>query len=320
MVMEYILFIIGIYLLVNCADFIVDSSSSLARKLGVSTLIIGMTIVAFGTTLPELIVNLFSIINGSSEVAFGNITGSFIANILLILGITAIFGVVRIRVSTVWHLIPFALMSVFLLFLLVNKSLFGIGVDFLYRIDGLILLSFLVIYLYFIFQSIKHEKGDESILLKIRDLSNLKIYLKLFLGFIGIIVGGRLVVNGAIFVASQLGVSEFLISATIIAVGTSLPELSVCIRALMKNKIDLAVGDIIGSNIFNILWVLGIVPVIKPLRIPTFINFDIAVMFFAALIIFIFMFTGPRHELRRRDGFILVILYLLYIIYIIIRG
>lgn len=318
MVMEYILFFVGLFILVKGARWIVDGSSSLAKRLGVSTLIVGLTVVAFGTSLPELIVNILAALGGSGEIAFGNVIGSNISNILLILGITAIVGKVRIKNSTIWRQIPFALLAAFILFLLTNKMLFGIQSALLTRMDGLIFLALFAIFLYYLFQVSRKEGAEMEEIWNV-DKGMLKIALKIVIGLVAIYFGGRWVVDGAVVIAGQLGLSEFLISATVIAIGTSLPELVVSIIAVLNKKVDLAVGNIIGSNIFNILWVLGIVPLIRPIAIPAFIGFDIAVMFFATLLLFIFMFTG-RHELRRKEGVVFVLLYVLYIAFLIFRG
>ncbi len=314
----YLLFVVGIYLLIEGAGWIVDSSSSIAKKLGVSSLIIGLTVVAFGTSLPELLVGIFSALRGVSEVSLGNIVGSNIANILLILGITAMIGSVKIKSETVWKQIPFALLAAFVLFALSSGALSGKAV-FLSISDGLILLSLFAIFIYYIFQTAKKDKKKVSLSREI-NTTNWKIVLKLVAGLVGIYFGGRWVVDGAVFIAGQLGLSEYLISATIIAIGTSLPELVVCIMAVLKKNIDLAVGNVIGSNIFNILWVLGIVPFVGVLSIPSFVVFDIAIMFLATVLLFAFMFIGEKHGLTRRDGIIFVSIYVLYIVFLIIRG
>jgi len=318
MVIEYILFVVGIYLLVKCADLIVDSSTTLAKKMGVSTLIVGLTVVAFGTSLPELIVNIFATLHGTPEIVFGNIIGSNISNILLILGITAILGTITVEVPTVWKEIPFALLASFVLFVLTLKPT-GSGEVYLTWADGAILIALFGIYLYYIFQSIK-DKATGLKLYGKDSYSNYQIFFKLILGLVGIYFAGKWVVNGAILAASHLGIGEFLISATVIAIGTSLPELAVCIDAVKKKNINLAIGNVIGSNIFNILWVLGIVPLINQILVPSYVTFDIAIMFFATLIFFIFVFTGKHHELKRKEGFVFVLLYLLYVIFIVTRG
>jgi len=175
------------------------------------------------------------------------------------------------------------------------------------------------IFIYYIFQTAKKDKKKVSLSREI-NTTNWKIVLKLVAGLVGIYFGGRWVVDGAVFIAGQLGLSEYLISATIIAIGTSLPELVVCIMAVLKKNIDLAVGNVIGSNIFNILWVLGIVPFVGVLSIPSFVVFDIAIMFLATVLLFAFMFIGEKHGLTRRDGIIFVSIYVLYIVFLIIRG
>ncbi len=315
----YLLFAVGIYLLVKGADLIIDGSSALAKKLGVSNLIIGLTVVAFGTSLPELAVNVVATIRGASEIFFGDIIGSNIANIFLALGVTALIGNVKLKSSTVWKEIPFALLSVIVLFLLSSKVFFGTGSQFLTRIDGLILLSLFAMFLYYLFRTAKSDK-KEGRFGDVGDESNWKISIQLILGIVGICLGGKWVVDSAVFIAGQWGISEFLISATIVAIGTSLPELVVCVVAAFKKKMDLAVGNIIGSNIFNILWIFGAILLISPLKIPEFIGIDLAIMFFATLMLFIFMFLGTRHELGEKEGVAFVLFYILYIAFLIIRN
>jgi cation:H+ antiporter len=318
MVMVYVLFVIGIYFLIKSADWIVDGSSSLAKRLGVSSLIVGLTVVAFGTSLPELVVNVFASFKGAAEVSFGNIVGSNISNILLILGITAIIGNIRVKSETVWKQIPFALLAAFVLFALVGKIFSGEGDLFTWR-DGLILLALFATFLYYIFQMAMKDKKhigfpEDS------DETWSRIVFKIIVGLIGIYFGGKWVVEGAVFIAGQLGLSEFLISATIIAIGTSLPELVVCIVAVLKKNVDLVVGNIVGSNIFNVLWVFGIIPFIGAIKIPSFVIFDVAIMFFVTLLLFVFMFVGKKRFLGRKEGVIFVLLYVLYLAFLIIRG
>ena len=316
MVWEYFLFVLGIYLLIKSSDVIVEGASALAKKFGISAIVIGLTVVAFGTSLPELIVNLFASLEGSSEIVFGNILGSNMANILLVLGISAIIGKIVLHVPTVWNQLPFALFATFILFILSRASLSSGSPAYLHFNDGIILLSFFGLFIYYIFQRMKEDKSSFKID-EILHESNKEISLKLFFGLLGIYFAGQWVVNGAIFIASQLGVGEFLISATIIALGTSLPELAVCVSAVRKKETDLAVGNIIGSNVFNILLVMGIIPLVRPVLVPSFVLFDIALMFFATLLLFVFMFTGAKKELKRNEGFIFIALYILYIFYLI---
>lgn len=311
--MTYLLFVVGIFLLVKSAGWIVDSSSSIAKRLGVSSLVIGLTVVAFGTSLPELVVNLFAAGAGSGSISFGNIVGSNIANILLVLGITAIIGNIKIKSDTVWKEIPFALLAGFVLFALTWEK------EFFTRNDGLVLLSLFVLFLYYIFMSTRKDKEKIGFVENV-DGVGLRIGLKLVLGFVGIYFGGRFVVDGAIAIAGTLGLSEYLISATIIAVGTSLPELVVGIMAVLRKDVDLAVGNIVGSNIFNVFGVFGIIPFIGPIGIPSFVGFDIAIMFLTTLLLFVFMFLGKKGELSKTEGIVFVMFYILYIWFIIIRG
>tara|TARA_Y100000310_G_scaffold163794_1_gene163581 strand:+ start:1046 stop:2005 length:960 start_codon:yes stop_codon:yes gene_type:complete len=319
MVIEYFLLFIGLFLLIKSANSIVQGSSLLAKRLGVSTLIIGLTVVAFGTSLPELIINIFATLEGSGEVVFGNIMGSNIANILLVLGICAIIAPIKVKSRTVWKEIPIALLSSFVLFLLSTKILMKNGSLLFNKSDGLILLFLFAFFIYYVFNNVKKDKNIRSISKKVKE-SQTSIFLKLFFGLIGIYFGGKWVVEGGIFIATQLGLSEFLISATMIAIGTSLPELVVSVTSVLKGNTDLAVGNIVGSNIFNVLWVFGIIPFINPIKIPQFVGFDISLMFLSTLLFFIFMFVGSKHQIRRKGGIFFVVLYILYIVFLIWRG
>jgi len=316
-VMVYLLFVVGFYLLVKSADFIVDSSSSMAKKLGVSSLMIGLTVVAFGTSLPELVVNVIAAFKGAAEVSFGNIVGSNIANILLILGVTAMISNVKVKSSTVWKEIPFALLAAFVFFILTSKVFLG-GGDYFVRNDGFIFLALFAMFLYYTFDMAKKDRAKVGLPEEIEE-SNWKIFGMFVLGVVGIYFGGRWTVDGAVFVAGQFGLSEYLISATIVALGTSLPELVVSVRAALKKNIDLAVGNVVGSNIFNLLWVFGVIPFIGAVKIPAFIGFEIGIMFFATLLLFVFMFMWSKYELRKKEGFIFLLLYVLYIAYLIVR-
>jgi cation:H+ antiporter len=318
--LTYLLFVVGLYLLIKSASWIVDSSSSIAKKFGVSNLVIGLTIVAFGTSLPELVVNAFAAIGGSGGLSFGNIIGSNIANIFLILGVTAAIGGITLKSKTIWKEIPFALFAAFVLFVMSVKTFFGEASKFLGVVEGSILLLFFVIFLIYIFKEAEEDRANKIFSEEGKKFRGELIFSKLALGLLGIYFGGLWVVNGAVAIAGQLGLSEFLISATIIAIGTSLPELVVCVVAALKKNVDLAIGNVVGSNIFNVLWIFGIVPFIRPIVIPKGIGFDLAVMFFATLSLFVVMFIGKKHAMSKRDGWIFILFYVLYIAYIIIRG
>ena len=319
---QYILFAVGLAALIKGADFLVDGSSSLAKRLKVSTLVIGLTIVAFGTSFPELIVNIFAALRGSTEVVFGNIIGSNIANILLVLGVVAIIKPIKVNSSTIWKEIPFALLSVIVLFIMSNTFLNTSSTNLvLNRVSGALLLCFFAVFLYYVVNSainskMKIEKGE----LEIQDFNKFKVISYILIGLVGLYFGGKWVVDGAILIAGKLGLSEFFISATVIALGTSLPELVTGVFAARKGEDDLAVGNAVGSNIFNIFWILGVTSLIAPVIIPSFIGIDIVVLFFITLMLFMMVFLDKSHTISRKQGIFFVLLYVAYIISLLMRG
>ncbi|PIR69263.1 MAG: sodium:proton exchanger [Candidatus Niyogibacteria bacterium CG10_big_fil_rev_8_21_14_0_10_46_36] len=320
--MVYILFCIGLFLLVKGADWLVDGASALGKRSGIPPLVIGLTIVAFGTSMPELIVNIFAALGGNTEVAFGNIIGSNISNTLLILGIAAVIAPITIKYSTVWREIPLSFMAVLALFVLANDFLIdGIYPPQLTRGDGLILLLFFAIFLYYIFETVRSGRtrfSEKDIDIKQRSYGGMLLFMAG--GVVGLYVGGNWTVDGAVFIAQQFGLSQFLISATIIALGTSLPELVTSVAAARKQEMDLAVGNIVGSNIFNIFWILGFTSLFAPITVPSFINADLVFLVAATLIFFSFMFVGKKHALTRKNGALFLVLYVLYIGFLIFRG
>ncbi len=315
---SYFLFIIGFVLLIKGADWLVDGASSLAKKAGISAIVIGLTVVAFGTSMPEFVVNVLAGIKGTANIALGNILGSNIVNILLILGLSMIIRPLIVKNNTIWKEIPLAVLAVVVLWIMASDIFIdNASASFLSRADGLIMILFFLIFLYYIL-SIRHsdvEIGD-----KIKKISYSTSFLMIVGGLVCLILGGKWIVDGAILIAESLGVSEALIGLTIVAIGTSLPELATSIAAVVKKNSDIAVGNIIGSNIFNIFWVLGATSLIKPLPISTEINIDILVTLFATLLLFVFTLIGERAKLTRGQGVVFVGLYIIYVIYLIIRG
>ena len=320
--LEYILFVIGIFLLIKGADYLVDGSSSLAKKFKVSTLVIGLTIVAFGTSMPELVVNVIAGLKGSGEIAFGNIVGSNIANLLLVLGATAMIVSIKVKKSTTWKEIPFSLLAVIILFIFASVfALDKLTLNSIFRFQGLILLSFFGIFLYYVFElTKKHKTKVENNEIEIKKLSSLKITLYILGGLVGLYLGGKWTVDGAVAIAKLFGMSEYFISLTIIAIGTSLPELITSITAALRKDIDLAVGNVVGSNIFNIFWILGVSALIVPITIPNFAIIDLSILLLVNFFLFIFMFVGKKHELERWQGVVFVLMYVAYIAYLIMRG
>ncbi len=316
--LTYILFVFGFVVLIKGADWLVDGASSLAKRIGISALAIGLTIVAFGTSAPELIVNIFASIQGNTDIAIGNILGSNIANILLILGISAIIYPLAVKNNTTWKEIPLALLAVIAMALMANDALIdGFNFSVITRIDGLILIGFFAIFLYYTHgiskgvetekQGVKEHKISTSILMIIG-------------GLLCLTIGGKWIVDGAVSIATSLGVSQSLIGLTIVAIGTSLPELATSAMAAYKKNADIAIGNIVGSNIFNIFWILGLSSIIKPLPFTPALNQDILMAILATVLLFLAMFVGQKRILERWQGAGFIAIYLIYIITLIIRG
>lgn len=317
----YVLLVLGFIILIKGADWLVAGASSVARRLGVSALVVGLTVVAFGTSTPELVVSLLASLNGNTDIAIGNVIGSNIANILLILGVAALIYPLSVARSTVWKEIPFALLATFVVAVLAQDTLVdGASVSALTRGDGLILLSFFVVFLYYVFGIAKDSANtahDEEGVITHSWLYSLGL---IFAGLTGLVVGGKWVVDGAVAFATALGVSETLIGLTIVAVGTSLPELATSAVAAYRKNVDIAVGNVVGSNIFNIFWILGVSAVITPLPLSPVLAQDILVAVMATLLLFGTLFVGRRHELERWQGGIFVASYIAYIMFLVWRG
>jgi len=292
----------------------------LAFRFGVSALVVGLTIVAFGTSAPELIVSLLASLNGSTELAVANVTGSNIANILLILGISAIIYPLAVQKSTVWKEIPFALLGVVVLLFVANDQLIdGAASSMISRIDGLVLLAFFVIFLYYIFGT-AFKTNENKTEAAVTNFKPVLATLQIIGGMAGLVVGGKWIVDGAILFASNLGVSEALIGLTIVAIGTSLPELATSAVAAYKKNVDIAVGNIVGSNIFNVFWILGASALVTPLPFAPSANSDLLVALGATILLFVALFVGQKHTVKRWQGALFVLLYVLYLGYVVIRG
>lgn len=319
--LDIFLFVVGFVFLIKGADWLVSGASSLANRLGVSALVIGLTIVAFGTSAPELSVNLLASFQGNTDIAIGNIIGSNIANILLILGISAIIFPLAVQKGTVWREIPFAVLAVVVVTVMANDVfLDGATSSSLTRIDGLVLIGFFAIFLYYIFSIAKQPSNSNEIDTEIEQYSTKKSVLMIFGGLAGLVVGGKWIVDGAMQFATQLGISEALIGLTVVAVGTSLPELATSAVAAYKRNVDIAIGNVIGSNIFNIFWILGISASITPLPFSSKLGFDLGVVTLVTLLLFLALFVGKRHILERWQGWLFVVLYIMYTIFLVVRG
>ncbi len=328
MILEIILFIIGLIILIKGADWLVEHSSHFARSLGVSPLIIGLTIVAFGTSLPELIVSLFAAIRGNADISVGNIVGSNIANIGLIVGISAMVRGLRVQLSTLIYEMPFLLVSAFLFMLLSNdNNLFSNDGFSIGRIDGLILLVVFAVFLIYTLKSALEQRGKSlkryEAEVKERTTPKEKETLGkdigfMLLGLAALIIGGRILVDAAVKIAQSFGISEVFIGLTIIAVGTSLPELMTSAVAAWKKEADIALGNVIGSNIFNVLFVMGTTSLIKPIEVnPSILFFDMPIMILFSIGLLFFLTTNRK--LTRWKGAALLIGYVGYISYLIMK-
>lgn len=319
----YLLFAIGFVLLIKGADYLVDGASSIANRLKISQIIIGLTIVSFGTSLPELLVNITASAKGSSEIAIGNIFGSNIANILLILGISAIIRPLPITKNIYFSEIPFSLIATLLVGFLANASLMADVKNnslTLSRLDGGILLAFFVLFMGYIYVVFKSNKDEEDTKKEGPIYSNKKSILYIALGLVGLYFGGEWVVNGAIHIAEEAGLSETFIGLTVIAVGTSLPELFTSAVAAYRGNTDIAVGNVVGSNIFNLLWILGVSALLNPLPFSVASNTDIVMIIFASALLLFAVAVGSRTRIVRWEGIVFVVVYIGYIIYLIQRG
>ncbi|HPF83523.1 MAG TPA: calcium/sodium antiporter [Bacilli bacterium] len=302
--MSLITLILGIIVLVKSADIFVVKSSNLAKCLGINSLIIGLTVVAMGTSAPEASVSIIAAIKNNSSISIGNIVGSNICNMLLVLGLSSIFSSIIVKKEILKKDYLLSIMTYIILLLI---ALFN---NYLLLKHGILLLIFFGLYIYIILKNVKNSKEEKT---KLR-VGNI---IMLVLSLIGIILGGNLIVNSAIIIARKLSVSEHIIALTIVAIGTSLPELVTSVVAAIKHENDIALGNVIGSNIFNILFILGISGTINNLELTYNSLMDIIIMTIVGILIYIYMFIKRR--LDKRIGIIFLLIYIGYIYYIIIR-
>ena len=299
--MNIISLIIGFILLIKGADLFVDSASGIAKRFGIPSLIIGMTIVAMGTSAPELSVSITSAIKGLNDMSIANVVGSNIFNTLMILGVSSLFN--KLKINSYKDIVVMLFSSVLLLVCCFNNTL-GI-------INGIVLLAMFAL---FMWNQIKGAKGETE-----DDVHHRPMLLTIVLGIIGmcaIIGGGNLVVNSASVIATTLGMSENLVGLTIVAMGTSLPEFITSVIATKKGEIDIAVGNVVGSNIFNILFVLGIAGIINPMSVSFIAICDIAVLVIVSALI---LFVTRKKEINKYNGLMLIAIYVCYLCYTIIR-
>jgi cation:H+ antiporter len=314
--MSYLLITGGLLLLIFGSNWLVDGASSLARKLNISDIVIGLTVVAFGTSSPELVVNLIASFNGNTDIAIGNILGSNIFNILAILGITALFLPVAVKNNTVWKEIPFSILAIVIVAFMANDIMIdGQTKNMISRVDGMVLLGFFSIFLAYTFVLAK-QTGPLMEVEKVK-MSVPKSGLYVITGLVGLFFGGRFLVMGAVDIARTLGMTESVIGLTVVAAGTSLPELATSITAALKKNSDIAIGNVVGSNIFNVFFILGTSAVIRPLPFSMSSNFDIITVLVASLLMFLFVFIGKGRKIDRLEGTFFLILYVAYAVYLV---
>lgn len=307
--------VFGFTLLILGANWLVNGASSLARKLNISELIIGLTIVAFGTSAPELVVNIISSIKGFNDVTMGNVLGSNLFNLMLILGASGIVYPLFVQIKTIWKEIPFSLFAALILLVLANFSFNNGNIMSINRIDGILLLVFFVLFMIYIFYNLKNKTEDIETDGKIHK-TTISIFL-IVIGLAALVFSSRLVVENAIKLAQIFGLSEKVIGVTIVSAGTSLPELVTSMVAAFRKKSDIAIGNIIGSNIFNILLVLGVSSVINPIKFNSSFNYDIWLLIASTALLFGFMFSGIKYKLDRWEAGLLFTGYIGYIVYLL---
>lgn len=317
MLVTILLLFLGFALLIKGADYLVKGASALARKFNVSELVIGLTIVALGTSAPELVVSIVSSSKGLNEVVYGNVIGSNIINIYLILGVSAIIYPIVVQRSTIRIEIPYSLLAIVLLFILVNDDLLWGNENYFGRIDAFILLAFFSVFLYYVFKNMKRDPEAAAVVEK-QPLSMWVTIAMIVGGMLGLVFGGQLVVDNAVVIARNFNLSDKLIGLTIIAAGTSLPELATSAVAAFRKNSDISIGNVVGSNIFNILFVLAISGVISPMEYNANLNVDIYVLMGGTILLFV-LFLGKTSKLTRGEALILLLGYVAYVAYLIWR-
>ncbi len=320
--MDLFFLILGVVLVLWGADKLTDGATGLARRFQVNDLVIGLTVVAFGTSLPEFVTSLFAAIKGSSAISLGNVIGSNIFNTLVIVGMTALTRPIWVSKSTLAKDIPFALLSS-LVFGVLCLDLWFNATDenYISRGDGLILLFFFVIFMYYTFSIARNKNEGEQVteasLVQEASMPYWKIGLYIVLGLVGLVLGGNLFVSGASGIAADLGVSEAVIGLTLVAGGTSLPELATSIVAAKKGNSAIAIGNVIGSNIFNVFFVLGICSFISPMNATSVSLTDIFILIFSMLLMW--GFASTSRKISRWEGLVMVVLYCSYVTYLILN-
>jgi cation:H+ antiporter len=307
-----LLLAVGFLPLIYGASLLVENASSMAKRLNIPAIVIGLTIVGFGTSSPEMVVNIIASFEKSSDLVLGNIIGSNLINVFGILGVSAIIYPIAVKKNTRWIEIPLSLLSAVVIIILANDHLIDrMPFSRISRIDGMILLLFFLIFIGYNIRLARSEgySGD----LSIKEKPLLRSILLMLTGLVLLIIGGRLIVISAVKVAKILGMTERVIALTIVSIGTSLPELATSVVAAIRRNTDIAIGNVVGSNIYNAFLILGLSATIYPVSLPHLANVDMLVNILASLLLFIFVFTGKERKLGRLEGAIFVIIYISYL-------
>ncbi|MEH6990970.1 calcium/sodium antiporter [Cytobacillus firmus] len=318
--MSYLLLIIGFSLLIAGANFFVDGASKIAGFLKISPLLVGLTIVAFGTSSPEATVSILAALDGNADVAIGNVVGSNIFNITLVVGVTAMIFPLKVESATIRKEIPFTLLATVALMIFISDTyLDSISSNVVSRSDGLVLLLIFAVFMYYLFEVARESRrSTESARVKASAAQWTKQSLLTIAGLAAIIFGGDLVVKSSTEIAFSLGMSETLVGLTIVAIGTSLPELVTSVAAAIKKESEIALGNIVGSNIFNILFVLGASASISPLPVDPKMFIDITILILITVVLLIF--SRSHYAIGKYEGGFLAASYIMYLIYIIMRN
>ena len=316
---DALLLISGLVLLLVAADLLVKGASSVAARHSVSPLMIGLTVVSFGTSMPEMLVSFIAGMRGSADLAVANVLGSNIFNVLVVLGVAALINPLKVQNSTVVSEIPFSLSAAILLGFLANAALFSARPELsISRLDGFILLGFFLLFMLYIFSISRAASEDDSGSPPAG--SYLGSIAFILIGVAGLFLGGKWAVDGAVALAGQWGVDDAMIGLTIVAVGTSLPELAASAMAAYRKETDIAVGNVVGSNIFNILWILGVTASIRPLPFSAISNVDIVMVIVATLLILLAIASTRAAGITRPWGAVFIAVYVAYMAYVIQRG
>ena len=315
MLISLFFIILGFASLIFGANWLVNGASSLAKKNNVSDLVIGLTIVAFGTSAPELVVNVVAAFDGFSDIVMGNIIGSNNFNLFIILGIAGLIYPVKVQSSTAWKEIPVSLFVAISVFILANNFFTNQNPE-ISRLDGMVLLLGFISFIYYVFTQLKQDKAQ---VIAYEHQSNYKIWGLIIAGIGALVIGGKLVVDNSIEIATDLGVSQKIIGLTIIAAGTSLPELFTSAAAALKRNSDIAIGNVVGSNIFNILLVLAISSLVNPVKYNLNFNQDLLILMGGTVFLILAMFTGKRKKLDRWEALILLCFYMMYTTYLVLK-